>query len=129
MILAVEKKIFKKLQETSSFKKISILDENLCSAFTGLNADARVIVNNARIEVQSYRMTYDENPSVDFISKHISSLMQKFTQTGGARPFGLSIMIAGINSRGQPQLNQIDPSGMVTCFKANCIGFDKEKEL
>ena len=129
MILAVEKKIFKKLQENSSFKKISVLDENLCSAFTGLNADARVVVNNARIEAQSYRMTYDENPSVDYISKHISSLMQKFTQTGGARPFGLSIMIGGVNSRGLPQLNQIDPSGMITCFRANCIGFIDQKEL
>ena len=81
------------------------------------------------MEVQSYRLTFDENPSVDFISKHISSVMQKFTQTGGARPFGLSIMIGGLNTRKEPQLNQIDPSGMITCFKANCIGFDKKKKL
>ena len=86
-------------------------------------------MNNARVEVQSYRLTYDENPSVDFISKHISSVMQKFTQTGGARPFGLSIMIAGMNARKQPQLNQIDPSGMITCFKANSIGFFNEQKL
>ena len=122
IILAVEKKTFKKLQETPSFKKISLIDENLACAFTGLNADARVVVNNARMEAQSYRLTYDEEPSVDYISKHVSSLMQRFTQTGGARPFGLSIMIAGINKRGQPQLNQVDPSGMITCYRANCIG-------
>lgn len=48
--------------------------------------------------------------------------MQKFTQKGGARPFGLSIMIAGVDPNGNPQLNQIDPSGMITYYKANCIG-------
>ena len=48
--------------------------------------------------------------------------MQKFTQKGGARPFGLSIMIAGINKDGTPQLNQIDPSGMITSYRANSIG-------
>jgi len=125
----VEKKSIKKLQENSSFKKISLIDENVASAFTGLNADARVIVNHARIEAQSYRLTYDENPSVDYISKHISSLMQKFTQTGGARPFGLSILIGGLNIRKQPQLNQVDPSGMITCFKANSIGYINQQKL
>ena len=101
----------------------------MCSAFTGLNADARVVINNARLEVQNYRLTYDEDPSVDFISKHLSHLMQKFTQTGGARPFGLSLLVGGLNSRKEPQLNQIDPSGMITCFKANCIGCINQKEL
>lgn len=81
-----------------------------------------MVVNNTRLEAQSYRLTYDEEPSVDYISKHVSSLMQKFTQTGGARPFGLSIMVAGMSKRGAPQLNQVDPSGMITCFKANSIG-------
>lgn len=48
--------------------------------------------------------------------------MQKYTQKGGARPFGLSIMLAGIDPNGEPQLHQIDPSGMVTKYKANSIG-------
>lgn len=118
----MEKKTFKKLQETASFKKISVIDENICCAFTGLNADARVVINNARLSAQNYRLTYDEEPSVDYMTKEVSSLMQKFTQTGGARPFGFSIMIAGINKQGLPQLNQVDPSGMTTCFRANSIG-------
>ncbi len=48
--------------------------------------------------------------------------MQKYTQKGGARPFGLSIMVAGMNKENKPCLNQIDPSGMITFFRANSIG-------
>ena len=122
VILAVEKKAFKKLQDPHAFRKISLVDHHVVAAFTGLNADARVVVNSARVEVQSYRLTYDETPTIDYVSRHVSSVMQRVTQTGGARPFGLSIMLAGIDSRGQPRLNQVDPSGTVTFFKANCIG-------
>ncbi len=94
----------------------------MCCAFTGLNADARVIVDKAKLDAQSYRLTYDEVPSINYISREISGVMQKYTQKGGARPFGLSIMIAGIDPNSEPQLHQIDPSGMITWYKANAIG-------
>jgi len=128
VILAVEKKAFKKLQHPGSFKKIALIDHHICTAFTGLNADARIVVNNARIEAQSYRLTYDETPSINYVSQHVASIMQRFTQTGGARPFGMSIMIAGVDNSGRPQLNQVDPSGMITCYKANSIGYINQKE-
>ena len=122
VILAVEKKVSKKLQDPRSFKKVALIDHHVCCAYTGLNADARVIVDKAKLDAQSYRLTYDEIPSINYISREISGIMQKYTQKGGARPFGLSIMIAGIDPNGEPQLHQIDPSGMVTRFKANSIG-------
>ncbi len=118
----MERKSNKKLQDPRSFKKIGLIDHHIVSAFTGLSADARILINNARIEAQSFRLSYDETPSINYISRKISLLMQKFTQKGGARPFGLSIMIAGVDPNGVPQLTQIDPSGMVTNFKANSIG-------
>ena len=122
MILAVEKRAFKKLQDNSAFRKIALIDHHVCCAFTGLSADARIVVNNARVEAQGYRLTYDETPSISYLSQHVARIMQRFTQTGGARPFGMSIMLAGVDGSGTPQLNQIDPSGMITCFKANSIG-------
>lgn len=118
----MEKKISKKLQDPRSFKKISLVDHHICSAYSGLNADGRVLITKAVLEAQSYRLTYDEVPSINFISKQISSIMQKYTQKGGARPFGVSIMVAGLDGNDEPQLHQIDPSGMVTYYRANSIG-------
>lgn len=103
------------------------MDDNLVAAFTGLNADARVLVNNTRVQCQVYRLNYDVAPSINFISKYISGLMQKYTQKGGARPFGFSMMLACCDQDPEtgnslPKLYQIEPSGMITFFKANAIG-------
>ena len=99
-----------------------MIDDHICASFTGLNGDARAVIDYARKSCQSYRLTYDETPSINYVTKEVSKLMQRFTQTGGARPFGMSIMIAGIDKLNTPQLFQIDPSGMITSFKANSIG-------
>lgn len=129
VILAVEKKTSKKLQDARSFKKVALIDHHIACAFTGLNADARVVVDKARLEAQSFRLTFDETPSINYISKQLSAVMQKYTQKGGARPFGLSILLAGVDKDGSPQLHQIDPSGMITHFKANAIGLVNKEEL
>ena len=97
------------------------------AAFTGLNADARVLVNNARVECQVYRLNYDVEPTINYISKHISKLMQKYTQKGGSRPFGFSLMLATCKvdpktNNNTPLLYQIEPSGMITYYRANAIG-------
>ena len=122
VILAVEKKSNKKLQDPRSFKRVALVDKHIACAFTGLNADARVIVDKARLDAQSFRLSYDETPTINYISRQVSAVMQKYTQKGGARPFGLSIMLAGIDGDGTPQLHQIDPSGMITHFRANAMG-------
>ena len=98
------------------------MDDRICSAICGFNADGRVLVNKARYECQVYSFTYDQPVSIEYISKRISEIMQKFTQRGGARPFGFSLMLAGIGQSGQPILNQIDPSGMITTYKSHSIG-------
>jgi 20S proteasome subunit alpha 4 len=103
------------------------LDDHLVAAFTGLNADARVLVNNARVECQVYRLNYDSKPTINYISRHISKLMQKYTQKGGSRPFGFSLMLATcqvdpVTKDSTPLLYQIEPSGMITFYRANAIG-------
>src|SRR5438105_200542 len=60
VVFAVEKKSFKKLQDSSSIKKIHLIDENICAAFSGLNSDGRILVNNARLKAQSYRLDYED---------------------------------------------------------------------
>eukprot|EP00708_Paratrimastix_pyriformis_P004642 GAFH01003545.1.p2 GENE.GAFH01003545.1~~GAFH01003545.1.p2 ORF type:complete len:283 (-),score=64.07 GAFH01003545.1:80-841(-) len=122
VVLALEKQEAKKLQDTRTVRKICVLDSHLCLVFAGLSADARVLINKARMECQSFRLTMDEPCSVEYISRYIAGIQQKYTQSGGARPFGISTMVAGFDLDNQPHLYMTDPGGTNSEWKANAIG-------
>lgn len=103
-------------------RKIVHVDDNICLAFSGLTADARVLIDKARVEAQSFRLTFDEPVAVEYITKYIAQVQQLYTQKRGERPFGISTLVVGFDSHGKPQLYQTDPSGIYSAWKANAIG-------
>ncbi|XP_003743571.1 proteasome subunit alpha type-7 isoform X2 [Galendromus occidentalis] len=122
VVLAVEKKSIAKLQEERSVRKICPIDDHVVMAFAGLTADARVLVDCARVECQSHRLTVEDPVSLEYITRYIAQLKQRYTQSNGRRPFGITALLAGFDPDGTPRLFQTDPSGVYHEWKANSTG-------
>ena len=112
-----------KLQDERTVQKICTLDDNVCMAFAGLTADARRVINRARVECQSHWLTVEDTVPVEYITRYIASLKQRYTQSNGCRPFGISALIVGFDFDGIPRLYQTDPPGTYHAWKANAIGW------
>jgi len=117
----VEKKS-SELQEVLGSEKIFKIDNHIGVAIAGLTADARVLVDRARVQAQVNLLNYDETISVKDSTLNICEYLQLFTQNAGVRPFGVSFLIAGIDSDGKASLYLTDPSGAMWGYKAFAIG-------
>ncbi|XP_046961680.1 proteasome subunit alpha type-7-1 [Nymphalis io] len=122
VVLGVEKKSVAKLQEERTVRKICLLDDHVVMAFAGLTADARILINRAQIECQSHKLTVEDPVTLEYITRYIAGLKQKYTQSNGRRPFGISCLIGGFDYDGLPHLFQTEPSGIYYEWKANATG-------
>ncbi|MHA1650114.1 MAG: archaeal proteasome endopeptidase complex subunit alpha [Candidatus Helarchaeota archaeon] len=119
VVLAVEKRVLS-LQEPESVEKIFDIDTHVGAAIAGLTADARVLIDNARIQSQINRLYYNEAISIPVLTKKICDIKQIYTQHAGVRPFGVSLLIAGVDD--SPKLFMTDPSGAFWGYRAQAIG-------
>jgi len=121
VVFTVEKKS-SELQEIIGSEKIFKVDDHIGVAIAGLTADARVLVDRARVQAQVNILNYDEIISVKDSTLNICEYLQMFTQNAGVRPFGVSFLLAGIDSNGEASLYLTDPSGAMWGYKAFAIG-------
>lgn len=126
VVIATEKKIASPLVEEHSIRKVELITSEIGCCFAGMPADFRVILKKSRKIAQVYFNTYREQIPVSELVREIATVMQEFTQSGGVRPFGVSLLVAGFDSIRGPQLYQIDPSGAYFGWKASAIGKDMQ---
>ncbi len=112
----------------SGSDKIHQIEEHIGCAISGFIADGRVLIDTARINAQIFRLTYEEPIDVLGCVKDLSDRMQVFTQYGGVRPFGVALLIGGVDKKGA-QLFEIDPSSAFYGWKAQAIGRGAEQAL
>lgn len=101
--------------------KIFQIDEHVGAAVAGLSCDAHILVDQARVYAQSNRLLYDEPIDVEILTRRIGEIKQLYTQHAGVRPFGISILFAGLDRKGS-RLFWTDPSGAFLAYKAWAIG-------
>lgn len=123
--LIAHKSTYSKLIVPDSLKKVFDIDSHIAFTASGLIADARKLVDTGRMEAQKHRLIYNEPAPVESIAREICDLMQIYTQYGGIRPFGVSLLIAGYDDK--PRLYEAEPSGAMTGFKADSIGSGKKE--
>jgi len=121
VVIASEKKVPSPLVDASTVEKTAMLTANVGITYSGMGPDFRVLVNKGRKAGQKYWLEYHDPIPVSLLARELATVMQEFTQSGGVRPFGVSLLVAGFDDDG-PQLYQVDPSGSYWAWKASAIG-------
>jgi len=125
VILIANRRKVDSLLVAETVQKIFSLDKHVGIAAAGIMADARVLVKHARDHAQQHMLTYGERIDMGSIVKYVADIMQAYTQYGGARPFGVSILFGGVDKKG-PQLHVVDPTGTHFQYKARAVGDSSE---
>lgn len=124
VVMGCEKRTTLKLQDPRiTPSKICKIDNHVMLTFAGLNADARILVDKARVEAQSHKLNLEDSVTIEYLTKYVAGVQQRYTQSGGVRPFGIATMIAGFDANdATPRLFQTEPSGVFNAWKAHAIG-------
>lgn len=126
VVIIADKRIRDKLIAPESANKIFEIDEHVIAVAAGILSDARMLVDDAQVLAQQHRVTYDAPVDPVSVIRMIADKKQMFTQYGGSRPFGVSIMLCGVN-KNKPHLYTSDVTGNFFAYRANAIGENDEQ--
>ena len=121
VVIATERRVPTSLVVAEDVHKIFLLDSHVGCVYSGIGPDAKLLVAKARKICQVYRLQYEEPIPVRQLVREIAEVMQEYTQSGGVRPFGVSLLVCGWDTLGSA-LYQVDPSGSYFPWKATAIG-------
>ncbi|BFI75170.1 MULTISPECIES: archaeal proteasome endopeptidase complex subunit alpha [Sulfurisphaera] len=122
VVLIGEKRKATQLLDVDSIEKVFILDDHVGCSFAGLASDGRILIDYARSQALQHRLIYDEPINIDYLTKLVSDVKQMYTQHGGVRPFGVALIIGGIDRGKTPKLLMTEPSGQFMPYYAVAIG-------
>jgi len=126
VLLLADKRINEPLIVPHSIEKVSPIDDHIGATASGIVSDGRILIDIGRTIAQKHRVTYDSPVDTLSLVKNICDIKQYYTQVGGARPFGVSLLIAGVND--DNDLFVTDPTGIFFQYKATAIG-DRDEEI
>ena len=126
VVLVTDKRIVDTLIVPESVEKIFTIDEHIAATASGIISDARVLIERAQVKSQQHKVTFDSPIDIIAIVKDMCNLKQICTQSGGLRPFGVSILVGGIDND-EPKLFVTDPTGIFFQYRATVIGEGEEE--
>lgn len=127
IVIVADRRIIDSLLMPNAVMKIWDIDSHIISSAAGILSDARVLLDRAQVIAQQHRVTYDQPVDTETIIRDVANVQQSATQFAGARPFGIEIMIAGVNRNGACKLYVSDVTGNYLPYKATAIGENDEK--
>ncbi len=126
VVILADKRIRDKLIAPESVAKIFEVDEHIMATAAGIASDARMLVDKSRLLAQQNRVSYGGAIEPIAVIQMIADNMQMYTQYGGARPYGVAIMLGGV-SKGKAHLYTSDITGNFFAYRANAIGENDEQ--
>ncbi len=126
VVIIADRRMRDTLVVQDSSNRIFEIDSHIIASAAGIASDARMLIERAQLHAQQHRVTYSSGIEVESIIKEIADLKQQFTQYGGVRPFGVSILVGGIDTN-KSKLFVTDVTGNYVSYKASVIGENDER--
>ena len=127
VIIVADRRIKDKLMIPESMTKVYEIDSHIGATAAGILSDARILIQKAQLAAQQNKVMYDSPINVESVVKEIADIKQTFTQYGGARPFGIAMLVAGVDPNDGKKLFITDVTGNYFGYKATAIGENDEK--